>query len=430
MNVTYDILYASTIYPPAIGGAQGHLHRLAAQIQDAGHRVRVITHSSRYRRDWLRLSTVCCEPPRQYEYEGVPVTQLSFSRACRLKMLPWAISYYALMGVSVRRLSALIGEEIERLERTPSVVHLTRIGREFLARATLDFARRRGVPFVITPNHHPRWRGPLYREYDKIYREADAVVVLTDAEKDLMVREKRVPAERIHVTGIGPVLSEHFSADEFRRRHELPGRIVLFVGQQLAYKGIRSIVKAAPTVWRRHPDAHFVFVGPETRFSRRLFASRRDSRIINLGSVDLETKTSALAACELLCLPSSQESFGGVFVEAWSHRKAVIGGRTPQIAGVIDEGVNGLLSGQNHHELAAAISGLLDDSQACRAMGEAGWLKTQQAYTWERLAAKTLDIYRRVGACERQTDRPAAGTAPETASDWSSQPMAAFGDYS
>lgn len=427
MSTTLDILYGSTIYPPAIGGAQGHLHRLATQIQNAGHRVRVITHCSRYRRDWLRMSTVCCEPPRQYEYEGVSVTQLSFSKRCRLKMLPWALSYYALMGPSVRRLSVLIGDEIERLRLTPSVVHLTRIGREFLARATLEFARRRGVPFVITPNHHPRWRGPLYREYDKIYREADAVIVLTGAEKELMVHEKGVRPERIHVTGIGPVLSERFSADDFRRRYQLHGRIVLFIGQQVPYKGIRSILKAAPLVWRRHPDAQFVFVGPETRFSRRLFASRHDDRIVNLGSVDLETKTSALAACEFLCLPSTQESFGGVYVEAWSHRKAVIGGRTPQIASVIDEGVNGLLSGQNPQELAAAMGGLLDDPGMCRAMGDAGWRKTRQDYTWEQLATKTLDVYRRAGAHQRQLDRPPTG---EATSDWNSQPLAAYGDCS
>ncbi|HEV3339716.1 MAG TPA: glycosyltransferase family 4 protein [Pirellulales bacterium] len=424
MSAAFDILYASTIYPPAIGGAQGHLHRLATQIGSAGHQVRVITHCSRYRRDWVRLSTVCCEPPREYLYEGIPVVQLSYSRRCRLKMLPWAVSYYALLGPSVRRLAGLIGQEIERLDFSPSVVHLTRIGREFLARAAIDFARRRDVPFVITPNQHPRWRGFLYREYDKIYREADAVVVLTDAERDLMVREKGVRPEQIHVTGVGPVLSEHFSADDFRRRYGVQGPVILFLGQQLPYKGIASVVEAAPLVWRRHPEAQFIFIGPETRFSRRLFAAIRDPRIRNLGSVDLETKTSALAACEFLCLPSTQESFGGVYVEAWSHGKAVIGGRTAQIASVVDEDQNGLLARQDKNELAAAITWLLDNPKACRDMGQAGWLKTEQNYSWERLAAKTLEVYRAVGALLPGSDR---GVVRAGASDLRVVPAAGYG---
>jgi glycosyltransferase involved in cell wall biosynthesis len=424
MSAPFDILYASTIYPPAIGGAQGHLHRLAVQMQSAGQQVHVITHCSRYRRDWVRLSTVCCEPPREYLYEGIPITQLSYSTRCRLKMFPWAVSYYALIGPSVRRLAGLIGQEIERRDFSPSVVHLTRIGREFLARAAIDFARRHDVPFVITPNHHPRWRGFLYREYDKIYREADAVVVLTDAERELMIREKGVKQERIHVTGIGPVLSEDFSADEFRRRYSVQGPIILFIGQQLPYKGIRSVVEAAPLVWRRHADTQFVFIGPETRFSRRLFASVRDPRIRNLGSVDLATKTSALAACEFLCLPSTQESFGGVYVEAWSHRKAVLGGRTAQIASVVDEGKNGLLAGQDKNELAAAMTWLLDHPEARRAMGDAGWLKTEQNYSWERLAEKTLDVYRAAGA---RPSEPGGRLVHACASDLCAVPAAEGG---
>jgi glycosyltransferase involved in cell wall biosynthesis len=393
-----DVLYFSTIYPPAIGGAQGHLHRLAQEVQAAGHRVRVVTQSSRYRRDWLRLSTVCCEPPREFVFEGIRVTQLSYSVGCRFRMLPWALAYYGLIGPSTRRLAGLIGDAIDHLDCSASVVHLTRIGREFLARSALDYARRRDVPFVITPNHHPRWRGPLYREYDKIYREADAVIALTPAEKELLVREKGVKPERIHVTGIGPVLSERFSADAFRQRYSVGDRFVLFIGQQLPYKGIDLLLESAPLVWRSNPDVKFVFIGPETSFSRRRFMAARDPRIVNLGSVDLETKTSALAACELLCLPSTQESFGGVLVEAWSHSKPVIAGRTAQLASVVDEGENGLLVEHDKERLATAITSLLDEPAAARAMGEAGALKVERYYSWRQLAAKTLEVYRAAGA--------------------------------
>lgn len=393
-----NLLYASTIYPPAIGGAQLHLHRLASQMQALGHGVRVATHTSSYRRDWVRMSTIGCEAPLDYSHEGVAVSRLGFSPLCRLKMAPWALAYYALMAPAVERLARSIGERLEQLPISPDLVHATRIGREFLPRAALDLARRRQVPFVLTPNHHPRWRGWLYREYDKLYRAADAVIALTEAEKDLLVRQKRVRPERIYVTGIGPVLAADYSAEAFRRRHHLPSRFVLWLGQQLPYKGLAAVVEAAPLVWRNHPDVAFVFIGPATRFSRRLFARVRDPRLVNLASVDLPTKTSALAACELLCLPSMQESFGGVYVEAWSHRKAVIGGRTDQIAGVIEDGVDGLLARQMPEEIAAAIDRLLANPAECRAMGESGWNKVQARFTWERLAAQTLDVYRQAGA--------------------------------
>jgi glycosyltransferase involved in cell wall biosynthesis len=57
-----------------------------------------------------------------------------------------------------------------------------------------------------------------------------------------------------------------------------------------------------------------------------------DPRILELGSVDLQTKTDALEACTLLCLPSTQESFGGVYTEAWSFKKPVIGCDIPAVS--------------------------------------------------------------------------------------------------
>lgn len=395
-----DILYACTLYPPAIGGAQIHLHRLALQVQAHGHQVRVLTCSGRNRTDWLRLSTTAPEPRRDYVHEGIPVSQLGYGPALRRRMLPWMLAYYAAMGPAVRQISRLVSGEIPWPAQPPSLVHVSRVGREFLAVAVLNYARRHGVPFILTPNHHPRWHGHLYREYDKVYRQADAVIALTEAEKTTLVKQKGLHPERVHVTGIGPVLSEHFSAEAFRERFQIPGRFVLYLGQQLRYKGVGALVNAAPYVWRHHPDVHFVFIGPPSGYSQKLFSRVRDKRLVNLGSVDLETKTSALAACDLLCLPSAQESFGGVFVEAWMHRKAVVGGRIPPIADVIDEGRDGLLSSQSPTELASAVNRLLSDPDACAAMGQAGWEKVQARFTWEKLAEQTLGIYQSLGVSD------------------------------
>src|SRR5688572_2426026 len=106
------ILYASTLYPPAVGGAQIHFHCLATQMQALGHAVQVFTCASRNRTDWLRLSTVCPEPPRQYVYDGVPVAQLSYTAAARCWMLPWFLSYYALPGPAVRRIAHILDGQI------------------------------------------------------------------------------------------------------------------------------------------------------------------------------------------------------------------------------------------------------------------------------------------------------------------------------
>jgi glycosyltransferase involved in cell wall biosynthesis len=392
------ILYVAPSYPPSIGGAQIHLHALATAIRSLGNEVSVISHWSEVRTDWLWGTTVFSRPAKQYEYEGISVSRLGFPFRTRAAMLPWVLVYYLLMESSVRKISGHMLPYFAEAAGLPSLIHATRIGREFIVRAALDFARERSIPFVLTPVHHPGWRGHLYREYDKIYRDADAVLALTMAEKNTLILEKGVAEEKIHVTGIGPVLSDRYSAEAFRARFGLKERFVLFLGQQYKYKGVDAILQAAPFVWQEHPEVKFVFIGPQMCDSRRLFRKLRDARVVNLGAVDLETKTSALAACEFLCMPSAQESFGGAYVEAWSFRKAVIGGRIGPIACVIDDRRDGLLSSQNPHELAEAISYLLSHPGDCRAMGDAGWRKVQDNYSWERLAKKTLDTYRQLAS--------------------------------
>jgi hypothetical protein len=62
-------------------------------------------------------------------------------------------------------------------------------------------------------------------------------------------------------------------------------------------------------VWQRHPEARFVCIGPRTDYSRRAFLSFCDRRVIELDIIDLQTKTDAIAACSLLCVPFGRESF-------------------------------------------------------------------------------------------------------------------------
>ena len=116
--------------------------------------------------------------------------------------------------------------------------------------------------------------------------------------------------------------------------------------------------------------------------------------MLELGSVSLQEKTDALAACSVLCLPSTQESFGGVFTEAWSFRKPVIGCPIPAVMDVITNGVDGLLVEQSPELIAEAVIQLISNPKIARSMGEAGHKKVREKYSWSSLAEKTEQAYR------------------------------------
>jgi glycosyltransferase involved in cell wall biosynthesis len=121
-----------------------------------------------------------------------------------------------------------------------------------------------------------------------------------------------------------------------------------------------------------------------------------DPRILRLGTLDLREKTDALAACDVLCVPSTQESFGGVFTEAWSLGRPVIGGDIPPVREVIDDDVDGFVVPPSPEFVAARIRCLLEDPARGHAMGAAGRRKVAARWSWPVLAAATERIYEEV----------------------------------
>jgi glycosyltransferase involved in cell wall biosynthesis len=389
-----NLYYILTAYPPYIGGAQLHQHYLAKAFR-AEHAVQVSCHWDSTRTDWLLGTTL--RQPRQgsYRYEGIEVHRLGLNWKDKLRLLPILPLYYPLMPWAVNQVGKILVGSLTSFVSSADLIHNVRIGREGLSYASWQLARRWDVPFVLTPVHHPRWRGWRYRVYDKIYQQADAVIALTLSERRTLV-DLGIADERIHVTGVGPVLSDEGNAERFQKSHSIAQPFVLFLGQHYPYKGFRQVLEAAPKVWQRFPDLNFVFIGPTVRQSERAFYEFADARIHRLGAVDLQTKTDALAACSLLCVPSSQESFGGVYTEAWSFEKPVIGGRAPAIADVITDGKDGFLVSQDPAEIADRILYLLDHPTEAAAMGQAGKAKVEAKYTWPKLAEKTMQVYRHV----------------------------------
>jgi len=303
-------------------------------------------------------------------------------------MAPWVAAYYFVMPIAARRIAMEILPVLRDAGRNCDVIHHVRIGREPLALASLALARERKIPFVLTPIHHPRWAGWRYRLYQKIYAQADLLLALTEAEKKTLI-SLGVERERVLVTGAAVPQALGEDGERFRREYSVDGPIVLFVGQHYRYKGWRELLDSAPLVWTQHPSAHFVFVGPAVRGSERTFAAVGDRRILRLGPVDSVVKNSAIAASDVVCLPSTQESFGMVFLEAWAAGKPVIGCPIPAVREVVDDGVNGLLVDQKADQLGAAIIRILAKPDIARAMGQAGRRKCQERWSLRSIASKT-----------------------------------------
>ncbi len=125
-----------------------------------------------------------------------------------------------------------------------------------------------------------------------------------------------------------------------------------------------------------------------------------DARIIDIDTVSNEEKTNLLAACDILCMPSRCESFGIVYLEAWSFRKPVIAADTDASRCVVEDRRDGLLVAPEPAGIAAAINTLLGDEALRHALGEHGHRKAATTYSWPVIASKVEQAYAQaLGGC-------------------------------
>jgi glycosyltransferase involved in cell wall biosynthesis len=114
-----------------------------------------------------------------------------------------------------------------------------------------------------------------------------------------------------------------------------------------------------------------------------------------MGCVHGQLKQDLLAGTDLFVLPSRIDSFGIVYLEAWTYGIAVIGCHAGGVPEVIDDGQDGLLVGYGDvTALASAIETLIADPERRRWMGTRGRAKVEAHYTWDRIYQVFL------GACQ------------------------------
>jgi glycosyltransferase involved in cell wall biosynthesis len=311
-----------------------------------------------------------------------------------------------LLPIATRQIVSLMIPYLEQaVSPQHSLIHTHRIGREFLALASHAVARKRGLPFVLTPYHHHRWRGYRYSQWTRVYRAADAVLTLTEAERR-DIEGLGVSPERIHL--IGGAAEQPMPADGSRFRARISNRtdpIVLFLGQLYRYKGFAELVTAADDLHAQGMQFELVLVGPETPFSRRFLAKRQRPWLWHLGRVDDQTKWDAVAASTVVCLPSHQESFGRVYLEAWSMGKPVIGGRIPAVSEIIADGETGLLVDPGStDQLAYALASLLTDEHLAMRLGRQGRAQVETRFSWSKVASRVEAVYDAL--LQRQVARP------------------------
>jgi glycosyltransferase involved in cell wall biosynthesis len=173
----------------------------------------------------------------------------------------------------------------------------------------------------------------------------------------------------------------HYSGD---------GATILCVARQYPRKHVADLLRAMPLVRRIVPRAHAVIVGdgPEHAVLQRLAVELQLGDSVQLlGSIPDDLAVARLyRSADLFCLPSVQEGFGIVFLEAMASGLPIVATRAAAIPEVVPDGqVGKLVSPGNITDLAESIAELLANPTRRKEMGTAGKEHVMR-YDWDTVA--------------------------------------------
>jgi phosphatidylinositol alpha-1,6-mannosyltransferase len=347
-------------FPPAFGGIQRLMHRLAEHLERVQTRVVALRDPNAREFDCSHGLDVVRTPrlPRIGHFGAIGLLNAAaFLEAVRFR--PRVV-----LSAHINVCPAALA--IRRLLHTPYVQYLH--GREVVIRPRLTAAGLRSAAGVVAVSS--------YTEQLAVARGASA--------------------DRVHRIPPGVDLPPRSTS----KRAETP-TVVSIARLEQRYKGHDVLIRALPLVRSRIPGARLIVIGEgplQPAYESLARSLGLDDGVEFVGAVDdiardrLLDQAHVFAMTSRLPLDGGGEGFGMVYLEAAAHGLPAVAG---DVAGSLDAVVHGetglLVDPTDHVAVADALTDLLGSRETAERLGRAA-AERAKAFAWPTIARRVEDL--------------------------------------
>ena len=257
----------------------------------------------------------------------------------------------------------------------------------------------------------PEYYLPFEEVRTALREGTDRLFVVSRAVQDRLFADYEVPP---------PVVPPHLPSpplgvDRSDRTSSGAPRLAI-LGNVRRAKGHWDAAAALAELSRRGLEAELVLVGyAEERETEELLehAGRLgvQHRLQVLGAV--HDQLPWIASSDIVLVPSHEETFSLVCLEAHLHAKPLVATRVGGIVEFVHDGVNGLtVPAGDPQALAAAVERLLRDPELARRLGEEGRRQALRRFTSQGFSGRVRRMLEEVVATGRRCAAPAPLLAP------------------
>ena len=375
----------------AVGGLAAHVTELAEALGRLGHEVDVFTRQA----------------PGQRRFECVGAVHY---HRCAFEENADLVSSMARMSdafcARMREAEEFFGERYD-------VIH----GHDWLVASGLRQVRSDfGRPVVLTMhsseygrcgNSLPEGLSRRIRDVEWLGTDvADRIICVSRTLGEELRWLYRVPQEKMTAIYNG-VRYERFDGDtdgEAVRQRAAVGSeepLVLFVGRLAWQKGPDLLLDAAPDVLGAYPQTKFVFAGDgdmRGRLEGQAAAAGLFDSVRFLGHRAGRELVDLFKSADVVCVPSRNEPFGIVVLEAWSAERPVVVSRNGGPGEFVRDQDTGFLVSPERSSLSWGLGSALADVDRSARVAHNGRREVEQRFNWDTVARDTEGVYEAVCA--------------------------------
>lgn len=274
------------------------------------------------------------------------------------------------------------------------------------------YCRERGIPYFVRPHgsldpfdlQKHGWLkkiiGPLYVRW--LLNHSAGVVCTAELEANRLVTYGAKPRRLVMPLPV-PLSDQAGNGSAFRQRHGIPqtAKVVLFMSRIDYKKGLDVLIPALARVKEEFPELWFILAGGgttefETKVGVWLNTHKLGSWTRKVGFLSGADKLDALAAADIFALPSQNENFGIVLIEAMHAGVPLLISDEVYIGNEITKSGAGVACRPTTEEIAAGLRSFLSGQIDVALMGKCGRELVTKLYSPVSSTTQLLQVYQQV----------------------------------
>ena len=379
-------LFVKMRYKPEVGGAEEHAHQMVKHLTEMGERMVVLAPLRPDVREDPEFDATCGYPIIRFETKVSSGEWRTFDDLRKrmmfrdvLRAIREVEADYVISSASsiLPTASVLFAAKIARIPHFDFVHHISPRTRGLL-RVLEDFKLRACSTVLCVSNDTAR---------EAVKRGVDPLNVRV-IPNGFDMDEIDLYQHETHADASSPVSIEY--------PPDCP--VLLTVSRLVEYKGIQRVIEAMPKILSKVPGTRYVIVGDggyREELEQLVRVSPAQASIVFLGAVSDFEKFACYERCSVFVMPSEEEGFGIVYLEANAFGKPVIGSDVMGVPEAILHGETGLLvDPYDADAIADAAIYLLQNIAEAHRLGENGRRRVENELTWKASAEKLLTVTR------------------------------------